>query len=394
MTSAPRPFHLLILNYEYPPIGGGGGFGCEKLAQALVKELGYEVTVLTAGIGMRVEETRDTFGIRIIRVPCAKKREHRSSASFGFMLSYIVRATWYVWRHRKELCGFDAISTQFAIPTGPAGWAIARILRAPNILTLHGGELFSQPLELTGYKNPFINAAVRFIINHATRVHANSHDTANAARRFLGITREITVISTGFSRPAAFPQPPPHKPAPDRRVRLVMVSRLVERKGLAYLLEALRDISPSCWTLTLVGDGPEEARLRNQVIGAGIAENVRFAGFVSETEKFEHLAAADLFVLPTLHEGLGLVYFEAMYCGLPVVTTDNGGQSDFLIPEENALLVPIRDVVALKNAIERAISDTSWRGRCGENNRRKIETLSVERFVGEYDHLFRVAVAI
>lgn len=388
------PFRLLLLNYEYPPIGGGGGFGCEKLAQALVKELGYEVTVLTAGIGMRVEETRAAFGIRIIRVPCAKERAHRSSASFGFMLNYIVRATWYAWRHRSELRGVDVLSTQFAIPTGPAGLAIAKILRVPNILTLHGGELFRQPLELDGYSNPLIRATVRFIIHHATRVHANSHDTANAARRFLGITREITVISTGFSRPAAFPQAPPCKPAPDRRVRLVMVSRLVERKGLAYLLAALKDIPPSCWTLTLVGDGPEEARLQKQARDTGLVDNVRFAGFVSETEKFEHLAAADLFVLPTLHEGLGLVYFEAMYCGLPIVTTNNGGQTDFLTPEENALLVPIQDVAALKNALKQAIADTSWRGRCGENNRRKIETLAVERFVGEYDHLFRGAVAI
>jgi glycosyltransferase involved in cell wall biosynthesis len=300
------------------------------------------------------------------------------------------RAPEFVDDQRRERVALDILGNEeFAIPTGPAGLAIAKILRVPNILTLHGGELFRQPLELTGYKNPLLNAVVRCIINRATRVHANSHDTANAARQFLGITRDIHIISTGFSRPAAFPEPPPRVPAPEARVRLVMVSRLVERKGLTYLLEALQDIHPERWLLTLVGDGPEETPLKALAERLGIAENLRFVGFVSEAEKFEHLAAADLFVLPTLHEGLGLVYFEAMYAGLPIITTNNGGQTDFLTPEENALLVPIKDGEALRAAIERGIADTAWRERCGRKNRKKVLELDIRNLVGQYDVILR-----
>lgn len=131
--------NLLLLNYEYPPIGGGGGFGCQKLAQTLQKKRGYTVTVLTAGTGQTTTTERDAFGVEVIRVPCAKNRKHRSSASFLFMLTYMIKSVLFVFKNRKNL-RFDVISTQFALPTGPAGHVIAKILKTPNVLTLHGGR--------------------------------------------------------------------------------------------------------------------------------------------------------------------------------------------------------------------------------------------------------------
>lgn len=380
---------LLLLNYEYPPIGGGGGFGCEKLVQTLQKKQGYAVTVLTAGLGHTTTTERDVFGVKVIRVPCAKNRKHRSSASFWFMLTYIIKSVLFVFKNRKKF-HFDVISTQFALPTGPAGYIIAKILKTPNVLTLHGGELFKQPLELTGYHNFIINAAVKFVIKKADHVMANSQDTLNAAQKFLGVTRNIPIISTGFS--------PPDMVIPTKKIgtdgspiQLVMVSRLVERKGLNYLLDALAQITEKNWHLTLVGDGPEQNRLEAQAKNLGIAPRVTFAGFVDEKEKFAILSRSDVFVLPTLHEGLGLVYFEAMYCGLPIVTTDNGGQTDFLTHEENALLVPICNLASLKQALIRALQDSEWRQQCGARNQEKIKSLYVESLMNQYDTLFKNA---
>jgi glycosyltransferase involved in cell wall biosynthesis len=380
---------LLLLNYEYPPIGGGGGFGCEKLAQRLVKKLGYAVTVLTAGLGQTTTTEHDAFGVEVIRVPCSKNRKHRSSASFLFMLTYIIKSVFFVFKNRKKL-SFDVISTQFALPTGPAGYVIAKILKTPNVLTLHGGELFKQPLELAGYENFIINSVVRFVIKKADHVMANSQDTLKAAQRFLGITRDIPVISTGFS-PPDITLPPQKICAESAPVGFVMVSRLVERKGLNYLLDALAQMTDKNWHLTLVGDGPEQGRLEVQTKNLEIAARVTFAGFVGEEEKFAILSRSDVFVLPTLHEGLGLVYFEAMYCGLPIVTTNNGGQTDFLTHEENALLVPIRDTKALKQALTQALRDATWRQKCGARNREKIKTLYVENLMSQYDALFQKA---
>lgn len=380
---------LLLLNYEYPPIGGGGGFGCEKLAQTLQKKMGYSVTVLTAGLGTKIERETDGSGVEIIRVPCSKNRKHRSSASFLFMLTYIIKSVLFVFKNRKNL-SFDVISTQFALPTGPAGTVIAKILKTPNVLTLHGGELFKQPLELTGYSNFIINAVVKFVIKKADHVMANSQDTLKAAQRFLGITRNIPIISTGFS-PPEMTLSPQKICADGSPVQFVMVSRLVERKGLNYLLDALAQMTEKNWHLTLVGDGPEQNRLEAQANNLGMAARVTFAGFVGEKEKFVILSHSDVFVLPTLHEGLGLVYFEAMYCGLPIITTDNGGQTDFLTDKENALLVPIRNTLALKKALLRALEDRQWRLDCGDRNREKIKSLYVENLMPTYDALFKKA---
>ncbi|MDO8519383.1 MAG: glycosyltransferase family 4 protein [Deltaproteobacteria bacterium] len=375
--------HLLILNYEYPPIGGGGGMATQAIAQALMKKGGYHITVITGGVGQETVETVETVecGITVIRLPCAKSRKHRASSTFSYMLRYILGATFYVFKNRRRL-SFDVIHTHFAIPTGPAGLVISRILKIPNILTLHGGEIFKQPLELSG-PHFFIRRLVRFIVNRSHHVTCNSLDTLQGAQKWIGITRPMKVITLGFA-PPLLPIPP--KPAHEgEAVRLIMVSRLVPRKNLSALITALKTLDKSLWHLTLVGDGPEEEGLKGLAKRLGIGDRIAFRGYLSEEEKYRELSQSDLFVLPSLHEGLGLVYFEAMYCGLPIITTNNGGQTDFLEPETNALLVPPGDVQALAEAIQRALNDPAWRKRCGENNRQKIRSLFIDNIIDDYD---------
>lgn len=381
----PKNLRILVVNYEYPPIGGGGGVASENLAQALSGIYGHRVLVLTAGVGEHPTTHTDASGVEIIRLPCGKSRPHRSSASFLFMLNFLFRSIIYIFRNRRNF-QVDWVHTHFAIPTGPAGVVIAWLLKARHLLTLHGGEIFSQPLELTGYRNPLIKAVVRAVIRHADCVTANSNDTLKATRKFMGIRKPIHVFSLGFKSPSH--QMPAVKAA--RRngpVKFVMVSRLVPRKDLPLLLDAFSGIDSSRWHLTLAGDGPEEPALKARVAQLGLGSQVAFKGFVSDAQKFEILEDSDVFILPSLHEGLGLVYFEAMYCGLPIITTDNGGQTDFLTPFENALLVPIHDLKALREAIVHALDHPDWRYHCGRRNQEKIRHLSMESVIPHYHSL-------
>ena len=102
-----------------------------------------------------------------------------------------------------------------------------------------------------------------------------------------------------------------------------------------------------------IGEGPEKENLSMLVEKAGIKDRVKFLGYVSDEEKYRYLKISDLFILTSIHEGFGIVFMEAMYCGLPIVCTNHGGQVDFLKDEENAILIDVGDVDACTDAINR-----------------------------------------
>ena len=371
---------VLVLNYEYPPLGGGGGVASEYLADALVRDHGFEITVLTAGVGRQVETTRSAAGTKVIRIPCARTRPHRSSATNAFMLRYVLRAIGFVRANRREF-GADCVHSHFAVPTGLAGLGVARALGRPHVLTLIGGEVFEQPLETRPIRSWWLRRLVRRVIDGSQIVTAISSDTRAGAIAATGTKTPIEVLTLGYARPAG-PRTR-RRPAPGP-VRIVAVSRLVERKGYDVLFDALAGLPRERWRLTVVGDGPLQGALEQRAARLGIGDQVRFTGYVSEAEKMRALADADLFALASLHEGLGLVYFEAMDCGLPIVTTNHGGQTDFLADPRNALLVPPGDATALRNALERAISDASWREAAGAANAADIERQTLRHVVPKY----------
>jgi glycosyltransferase involved in cell wall biosynthesis len=140
--------------------------------------------------------------------------------------------------------------------------------------------------------------------------------------------------------------------------------------------------------LIVVGTGPQQAELRELAERLGVADRVRFLGWVSDEDKFAALASSDIFVSTSQHEGFGLMYLEAMSCGLPVVTYDNGGHTDYLRDGETGGLVPVNDLAAFESALRRLLADDALRGRVAATNRRTFETLRIERCAASYEDAF------
>ena len=379
---------LLFVNYEYPPLGGGGGVVMAQMAEALA-ERGHAVQVLTSRF--RGSPAREILrGVEVHRAPVLF-RHRLDVATQVSMYSFLPSGVWSGLR-RLDPSRIDLINTHFAIPSGPTGILLAGRWAKPHVLTTHGGDIYDPSKRLSPHRFPPLRAVVRWVLGHSDRVTTDFQDIARRIGEIYRYSGPVEVIPYGLP---SIEIPPANRREfgwPDGQLILVTVARLIPRKGLSYLLEALAGVPDRNWRWVAVGSGPLQEPLKQQAASLGIGDRVAFAGQVDEATKRRILASADLFVLPSLHEGFGIVNQEAMAFGLPIVTTNVGGQTDFLKHEHNALLVPPANPEALQSALERLLTDSDLRRRLGANNRRDIQSRSLKQTVDRYEQLFNEVI--
>ena len=373
--------HILVLNYEYPPLGGGGGIACKKYAEGWVR-LGHEVTVVTSHF-MDLPFDCIEDGIRVIRVPVWGRKD-MAAASITSMLSYSLSGFFSFLTKRIK---FDIVNTHFSFPTGPLGALIAFFRRKPNVLMVYGADIHD-PSRFSPNDSKVLTRINSFLLNQASAVVAESEDIKGWANKFYTFGNDIRIIKLPYSL-VAFDSTGWESLglAPDKTY-LVSVGRLVKRKGFGNLLEALAMIEDKSIESLIVGDGPERETLCAQIDKLGLQRRVHLLGHVSNEKKFQYLENSDAFVLSSDHEGFGIVLQEAMQVGLPIVSTNQGGQTDFLTDDRNALLVPPRDPVALAGAIKRICCDGELRRRMGIANRETLKSFDQMTICKEYIEIF------
>ena len=278
------------------------------------------------------------------------------------------------WRESR---GCDLIHGQWSL-AGLAGLVIARLRRIPFVLTMHGAEVFAGRGTIL----------TRFVINHADYLITNSTFTLH---RILAIARprRYAVIPFGVS-PA---KSRPVSASAAARVRekwaiskhgpvILFVGRLVERKGIRSLLEALPDIiarHPDV-SLVIAGVGSLRRQLEDRARQLAVESHVAFTGFVTEEELNALYRIATVFVLPAVHdprgdtEGLGVVLLEAMLNGVPVIASRVGGITDIVSDSRDGLLVEPGNSAQLATAVNRLLADPVQRRILAEKGRRRVRT--------------------
>jgi len=382
------PMTILMFNYEYPPVGGGGGVLCRDIAEALADADHRPVVVTSAYDGLPPYETCN--GVEVHRV-AVLGRKNKDVASMVSMLSYVPAAV----RKGLELADrrrFDVVNTFFAIPTGPAGHVVSRRLGLGNLLGLMGGDVFDPSKALSPHKTLGLKQTVRYLIGRAERVVAVSSDIVRRAQHHYGLTREIHAVPLGI-KPNMYPGDRCRNGDDSRPLTLCTVGRLVPRKDVVSLVEIfsrVRRKTPA--RLIVIGDGPERAAIEAAAERHGCAADVVLAGRVSDAEKFRLLAESDVYVSTAQHEGFGIVFLEAMECGLPVVCYDRGGQTDFLKDGVTGSVVRYGDAPAFESAILRHLGDLRQRRSVSEHNRKYVKRFYVAECAAAYLKLMRQAM--
>lgn len=374
---------ILFCNYEYPPLGGGGGVANAALARELAKR--HRVVVLTSrALGLPGESVED--GVRVLRARVLARRA-AAAATFTSMGTYALTGTRRgatLLRHEP----FDVINTHFALPTGPVGYALSRMFAIPNVLSVHGGDLYDPSKCSSAHRHAVLRACVRRIVLAADAVVAPSHDTAANLRRFYAPQIEPAIIPLGI-----VPPPAARAARADYRVGaddvvMITIGRLVKRKSVDRLVDLVAALGNPRVKLVVVGSGPMDVTWRAYARTRGVESQVLFTGTVTEEHKYELLSIADIYVSTSQHEGFGLVYVEAMAMGLPVLCYARGGQTDFLGGSALGQLVPFDDFATFVNRCAYLIAHPERRALLGRRNAATAPQYFIERCANRYEALF------
>jgi glycosyltransferase involved in cell wall biosynthesis len=310
---------------------------------------------------------------------------------FGLVPGYVAAGS--VAAARLARSGrFDALHAFWPLPHGLIGLAAKRASGVPLVSTFFGVELTWMEGQL-----PFLAPVLRRIVRGSDAVTAISTYTAGRLRRAVPGVEPAIVPFGATVEPGGRPPLPPRPPT--GAFELLFAGRLVERKGVHLLLDALARLADGPPVmLHVVGDGPERPRLEARARELGLGAGVFFHGFVPREALELRMATCDAFVLPAVvdakgdTEGLGVVLLEAMSYGKPVVASAAGGIVDIVRNGRNGYLVPPGDAAALAGAVARLMRDPAAAAEMGVRGREDVrEGFSWEVIV---DRLVEVYVSI
>ncbi len=241
----------------------------------------------------------------------------------------------------------------------------------------------------------FFARVERFIAGRADRVIAVSERDG-----CFGVEHGIFPPDRTISIPngvdfAMFPASMPQPFCRPERAEIVTIARLVRQKGIRFLVEAARHVVDGhrAARFTVFGDGPERRTLEAQAARLGLGERLRFAGMA--TDVVSDLGSCDLFVLPSLWEGMPISLMEAMAAGRPVIATAVSGSSELVIDGETGTLVPPGDAPALAGAIDALLRDRAAALAMAAAGRERVRrSFSIERMVWATADIYRELLRI
>jgi glycosyltransferase involved in cell wall biosynthesis len=304
----------------------------------------------------------------------------------ALLVPFLLAALW--WNLKRHGRDYDLVHAHWIIPQG----IVTSFAGVPYVITAHGSDATSlntgviKELKAQALRRARSVAAVS---TYLADVLAALEPSVDAAVLPMGVDTQTFYPSLRDSAVDAGSL----GTAGVSGLTVVFVGRLVDIKGVRYLIDAMRSVDAR---LTIVGDGPQEAALRAQ---AANMDTVTFLGRQQHQQVATILASADVFVAPSIlnnqggGEGLGLTIVEAMACGLPVIATRTGGITDLIADGVNGYLVEPKDSTAIADKLTALLGDATLRAAFGAEARRAAERFSYAAVADRYTRFFQQAIA-
>ena len=369
---------ILVLCYEYPPLGGGGGRVAQSIATEMVKR-GHAVRVQTAALGWR--SARETAGgVEIFRT--ASGRRAPDTCRVHEMAAYCATSFFPTLRHIRAWKP-DVIHAHFAMPTGMLAWAVHRLTGVPYVLTAHLGDVPGGVPEQTDTLFKIIGPVARQVWARAAAATAVSSFVQELAERAYGraverILNGIDLGDEGGRQAVSGIGEPPH---------FVFVGRFSEQKQPRVFTEALARLRAQPWRATMIGDGPHRPAVEESIARHDLAGRVHLTGWLAADEVQRVLAKADALVMPSLSEGLPVAAIEALKHGLAIVASDIPGVRDVLTDAVNGSTFPTGDAGALADRLGALLGNPVTLLTMKRASWEKARVFDLTRIAAEYERV-------
>jgi glycosyltransferase involved in cell wall biosynthesis len=364
---------ILMLNYEFPPLGGGSSIANYYILKELAKIEGLEIHLVTSSSNkFRIEAFSSSIKIHFLDI--GKNGEFHFQ-SFTDLLKYSYKA----YKYSKKLIekeNFQLIHAFFGIPSG----YIAMKLGLPYIVSLRGSDVpFHTPrfkvLDLLLFKR-----LSKKIWKKAKFVVANSKGLKEEALQ-TNPEQKIEVIYNGVDISEFKPFDKKHE---NETITFISTGRLAKHKAYHFLIQALSGIEKV--RLVLIGDGKQYEELK--VLANNLNVMVDFRGKLEHSKIVAELQKADVFVLPSITEGMSNSLLEAIACGLPVLVTNVGGSEELI--KGNGFIVEKGNARALREKIQVYLNDKKLLKVQAKASVEIAKSMSWERVAKRYFEIYHI----
>lgn len=365
---------ILIIIYEYPPIGGGGGAAARDICRGLVRR-GHEVKVLTAhyqGLPTRQQDE----GVDVIRLQSLRRRLYQ--AGIPEMGGFVLASLWAGLRLTRVFHA-DVIHTHFAVPSGASAWALSRLTRIPYLLTAHLGDVPGGVPDKTEKWFRWIKPFTNSIWRDAARVAAVSNYTRELALKHYPVS--IQVIPNGVDASALAPRALKVNDPP----RLVFAGRFVTQKNPLMVPRVLSTLKNLRWECVMLGNGAMLEETRAEAERLGIANRFKFPGWVETSDVLTEFSRSDILFMPSRVEGLPVVGVQALACGLALVVGRAGGFADLVAHGENGFLHDAEDADGLSTSLRSLLSNPNALYHARKKSLTLAQSFDIEHVVDEYE---------
>ncbi|MCX6707344.1 MAG: glycosyltransferase family 4 protein [Candidatus Woesearchaeota archaeon] len=376
---------ILVLNYEFPPLGGGAAPVAYSTAKELVKK-GNKVDVVTMGYkGLPAHEKKD--GMNIYRVKCLRKS--KATCNSFEMLTYVVHAFFFCRKllkeNNKKNKEYDLNHTHFIIPTGVVSYLLKKLNKLPYVITSHGSDVPGYNPDKFQLQHIILKPFWKRIIRNSERIITPSDYLQDLIKKSISFSKtgSIKTIQNGVYLQNFRPG--------KKKKSILMVSRLVPRKGFQHAIKAMQGTGiDRKYEVNIVGDGPMLDELKRLSKEQNV--RVKFWGWLDNNSKElkKLYAESSIYILPSSKENSSIALLEAMAAKMAIITTDISGCPETV--GDAAILIRPESPEDIRKALLKITNDEALEKELQEKAYKRVSEnftweIIAERYLKEYKNI-------